>query len=116
MSFRSRALAAAIDISPAALAVAKRNAARHSVTERVEFVVVGLFPALDPQDPRQSPFDLIVSNPPYVEERALAGLQREVRDFEPRTALVAGADGLAVIRRLLLEARKFSEGWRSLPI
>ena len=55
----------------------------------------------------QSSFDLIVSNPPYVEERALAGLQREVRDFEPRVALLAGADGLAVIRRLLLEAGSF---------
>jgi release factor glutamine methyltransferase len=55
----------------------------------------------------QSLFDLIVSNPPYVEEHALAGLQREVRDFEPRAALAAGADGLTIIRRLLLEAGSF---------
>ena len=114
--------AVAIDISPAAVAVAKRNAARHSVTEQIDFVISDCFAALDPQDPQQStstpadrrtsagdpaPFDLIVSNPPYVAERALAGLQREVRDFEPRLALAAGPDGLLIIRRLLLEAGNF---------
>lgn len=98
------ARAVALDISPAALEVAKRNAARHSVTEQIDFVLSDCFRSL--HDP-QSSFDLIVSNPPYVEERALAGLQREVRDFEPRVALLAGADGLAVIRRLLLEAGSF---------
>ncbi len=114
--------AVAIDISAAAVAVAKRNAARHSVTEQIDFVISDCFAALDPQDPRQSTsapadrktsagdpasFDLIVSNPPYVAEHALAGLQREVRDFEPRLALAAGPDGLLVIRRLLLDAGKF---------
>lgn len=96
--------AVAIDISPAALEVAKRNAARHSVTERVEFIVSDCFSELHS---KKVLFDLIVSNPPYVEERALAGLQREVRDFEPRTALAAGADGLSIIRRLLLETGSF---------
>lgn len=99
--------AVAIDISPAALAVAKRNAARHSVAEQIHFVLSDCFSALDPEDPRQSSFDLIISNPPYVAERALAGLQREVRDFEPRQALAAGPDGLAIIRRLLGEAGNF---------
>jgi len=98
------ARAVAIDISSAALQVAKRNAEHHSVTEQIDFVLSDCFRSL--HDP-QSSFDLIVSNPPYVEERALAGLQREVRDFEPRVALLAGADGLAVIRRLLLEAGSF---------
>lgn len=101
------ARAVAIDISPAALAVAKRNAARHAVTERVDFVISDCFSALSPQDPGQSFFDLIVSNPPYVAEHALEGLQREVRDFEPRLALAAGRDGLSIIRRLLLEAGSF---------
>jgi release factor glutamine methyltransferase len=103
----SGARAVAVDISPAALAVAKRNAGRHSVTERIDFVISDCFASLNPNDPHQSPFDLIVSNPPYVEERALAGLQREVRDFEPRLALAGGADGLSIIRRLLLEAVSF---------
>jgi release factor glutamine methyltransferase len=56
--------------------------------------------------PRQS-FDLIVSNPPYVAEDAVATLQREVRDFEPRVALTAGADGLDVIRRLVRDAQDY---------
>lgn len=99
--------AVAIDVSPAALAVAQRNAVRHSVADQISFVVSDCFASLDPQNPRQSSFDLIVSNPPYVEESAVAGLQREVRDFEPRVALTAGPDGLMIIRRLLLEALDF---------
>jgi release factor glutamine methyltransferase len=99
--------AVAIDISLAAVAVAKRNAARHSVTAQIDFVISDCFAALDPKDPSHSFFDLIVSNPPYVAEPTLAGLQREVRDFEPRLALAAGPDGLAIIRRLLFEAASF---------
>lgn len=101
------ARAVAIDISPAAVVVAKRNAARHSVTDRVDFVVADCFEAFLSRDPRRPCFDLIVSNPPYVAEPSLAGLQREIRDFEPRRALAAGADGLLIIRRLLLEAGNF---------
>ncbi len=101
-----QARAVAIDISPDALAVARRNAVRHSVTERIDFVVSDCFAALTLRGSRAS-FDLIVSNPPYVEEGAMADLQREVRDFEPRNALAAGADGLDIIRRLLLEAPGF---------
>ena len=101
-----QARAVALDISPGALAVARRNAARHSVTERVDFIVSDCFAALSARDPQPS-FDLIVSNPPYVEEGAMASLQREVRDYEPRNALAAGPDGLAIIRRLLLEAPGF---------
>ena len=99
--------AVAIDISPAALAVAERNARRHSVLDQIDFVVSDCFASMDSKNPRQSSFDLIVSNPPYVEDRALAGLQREVRDYEPRVALAAGADGLTIIRRLLNEAAEF---------
>ena len=99
--------AVGIDISSAALLVAKRNAARHSVSEQIEFVASDCFAELDAQDPRQSSFDLIVSNPPYVEEGAVEGLQREVRDYEPRVALTGGPDGLMIIRRLLLEAPDF---------
>jgi release factor glutamine methyltransferase len=102
-----RARAVAIDISAAALEVARRNAARQATGERVAFVLSDGFSSLDQTDPRQSNFNLIVSNPPYVEEGAIAGLQREVRDFEPRAALAAGVDGLEVIRRLLLEAGNF---------
>ncbi|HSS21851.1 MAG TPA: peptide chain release factor N(5)-glutamine methyltransferase [Pyrinomonadaceae bacterium] len=99
--------AVAVDVSPDALAVARRNAARHSMTNRLEFVVSDCFAALNAKNSDQSNFHLIVSNPPYVEEHALADLQREVRDFEPRIALIAGPDGLEIIRRLLVDARKF---------
>jgi release factor glutamine methyltransferase len=103
----SGAHAVALDISPAAIAVAKRNAARHSLTERIDFIVSDCFAALDPKNPAQSGFDLIVSNPPYVEDGVLATLQREVRDFEPTLALTAGPDGLAMIVRLLRDAGIF---------
>ena len=99
-----RARAVAVDVSAKALEVAQRNAARHAVSDRVEFVLSDCFEALDPH--RRS-FDLIVSNPPYVSDGALDGLQREVRDFEPRMALEAGADGLSIIRRLVTGAEAF---------
>lgn len=96
----------AIDISPAALTVAIRNAVHHDVAARLDFVISDCFEALSPSDPDQS-FDLVVSNPPYIAEPTLATLQREVRDFEPRAALAAGPDGLTIIRRLLIEAASF---------
>jgi len=98
------ARAVAIDVSEAALSVAKRNAANHAVVDRIEFIVSDCFAQIDP---RKFQFDLIVSNPPYISEVAIAGLQREVRDFEPRLALEAGPDGLDVVRKLLAEAGLF---------
>jgi release factor glutamine methyltransferase len=102
-----QARAIAVDVSPMALLVAQRNAARHSVIERAKFVRSDCFAALNARDPLLSAFDLIVSNPPYIEENAIADLQREVRDFEPRLALAAGVDGLTMIRRLLVEAPSY---------
>ncbi len=96
------ARAVAIDKSPAALEIAKDNAAKLAVADRAEFVVSDCFDALDPRE-----FDLILSNPPYVSESALAGLQREVRDHEPLIALSPGPDGLSIIRRLLTQAPAF---------
>ncbi|HEU4835077.1 MAG TPA: peptide chain release factor N(5)-glutamine methyltransferase [Pyrinomonadaceae bacterium] len=98
------ARAVVIDKSPAALEIAKLNAEKQSVADRSVFVVSDCFDALDWL---RLQFDLIVSNPPYVSEAALNGLQREVRDHEPRVALSPGPDGLSVIRRLLREAPAF---------
>ena len=95
------ARAVAVDKSAAALEIARENAAKQAVVDRAVFVVSDCFDALDP---REYQFDLIVSNPPYVSESALAGLQREVRDHEPLVALTPGVDGLSVIRRLLTQA------------
>lgn len=92
------------DISPAALAVAARNAARHNVAARLQLVASDCFAALTPT---QAGFDMILSNPPYIAESDVPDLQREVRDYEPRGALTPGGDGLAMIRRLLTDAPPF---------
>jgi release factor glutamine methyltransferase len=86
----------AIDISPAALMVAKRNARRHGLENRIAFIASDLLLALS-----QPLFaDFIISNPPYVSQEQIAGLQREVRDWEPRLALTDFADGLSFYRSL----------------
>lgn len=84
----------ATDVSAAAAAVATANVARHQVGERVEVRVGDLWAAIG--DER---FDLIVSNPPYIRQDELAGLDREVQR-EPRLALDGGADGLGFYRRI----------------
>lgn len=101
---RADARAVAIDISEAALEVARDNARRLLVHDRIEFVVSDCFAALRATEKR---FDVIVSNPPYVSSNTLSGLQREVRDHEPLVALSPGADGLSIIRRLLHDAPHF---------
>jgi release factor glutamine methyltransferase len=98
------ARAVAIDKSPAALEIAKLNAQNLSVADRAIFVESDCFESLDSGEYE---FDLIVSNPPYVAEKALQGLQREVRDHEPLVALSPGGDGLSVIRRLIDEGPSF---------
>jgi release factor glutamine methyltransferase len=95
--------AIAVDISTRALEIAGRNAARHNVSERITLIESDCFSAIE----RGRQFSLIVSNPPYVAERVLPNLQREVRDFEPVGALISGPDGLGLIGRLLSEAREF---------
>lgn len=96
------ARAIATDVSPAALRVAQRNAERHRVTDRLVLLESDCFSALD----ANASFTLIASNPPYVSADELKAVQREV-SYEPRAALAAGSDGLAVIRRLLREAPPF---------
>jgi release factor glutamine methyltransferase len=95
-----QASAVATDISPAALEVARSNARDHGVQDQIEFVESDLLATI-PADPK---FDFIVSNPPYVSEGEMEGLAREVRDHEPRTALVAGPRGTEVIERLVPQA------------
>ena len=97
------ARAVALDISPAALQVAQRNAARHHLTKRLQLIESDGFAALTTA--RQ--FSLIVSNPPYIPAAIIEGLQREVRDHEPHPALTPGPEGLEMIRRLLAEAPPF---------
>ena len=90
----------AIDISPAALAVARGNAEQHGVADRIEFVESDLFTAVPPN----APFDFVVSNPPYVAAAEMEKLAPDVRKFEPHTALLAGPKGTEVIERLIPQA------------
>lgn len=90
----------ACDISTAALNVARKNAARHELENRIEFIESDLLAAF----PETELADFILSNPPYVAAHELPTLQREVRDWEPHTALTDQADGLSFYRRLLADA------------
>lgn len=86
----------ATDISAAAIAIARQNALRHQVGERVRFHTGEHFAAL----PSELRFDLLVGNPPYIPSGDIEHLQPEVRDFDPRPALDGGADGLDFYRFL----------------
>ncbi len=92
----------ALDLSTAALEVAATNAARHNLADRIRFLESDLLAALTPDE---LPFDVIVSNPPYVPTADRASLHPQVRDHEPATALFAGPDGLDLYRRLIPQTR-----------
>jgi release factor glutamine methyltransferase len=104
----------ATDISSEALEVAVENARRHDAAEKVEFRQGGLFEALE----REERFDVVVSNPPYVEDGQRPDLQPEVSEWEPAGALFAGPDGLEVIRPLVAGAaeRVLPEGLLALEV
>jgi len=91
----------ATDISSAALAVACRNAARHSVSDRIHLVEANL---LDGDSLLTPLFDLIVSNPPYIGRREATTLMREVRDHEPEVALYGGEEGYEIYAELMAQA------------
>lgn len=102
----------AIDISPAAVAVATRNRERHQLTYQVQLLVSDLAEALD-----LAGVDLIVSNPPYVGYSDSDILSPEIRDFEPAEALFAGDDGHLIHQRLLEELHGLPNGsWLVLEI
>lgn len=100
----------ATDISAAALAVARRNAARHGVAERIEFRESSLLDCFLDSSLAASPpalcFDLVVSNPPYVAVGAREALPREVREHEPAAALFAGETGAELYPPLIEQAAR----------
>lgn len=93
----------ATETSHPALAVARDNAHRHNLGERIMFYQGDLLQPLFDKGLRQS-VDAVISNPPYITVEEMESLAPEIREYEPRAALVAGNDGLEVIRRLLPEA------------
>lgn len=96
----------ALDCSGDALTVAKSNAERHGVRDKITWKEGDLLSPLHECN-LVGAVDAIVSNPPYIAEEAWVGLQPEVRDFEPRLALVAGQRGTEFHERLLRDARQF---------
>ena len=103
---RPRARLIATDLSSRSLDVARQNAARHSVGERMIWLEGNLLGALAGQR-LEGQVDVIVSNPPYIAEADWATLQPEVRLFEPRGALIAGPQGTELHERLLQEASRY---------
>jgi release factor glutamine methyltransferase len=93
----------ATDISAEALELARQNAARHNVLDRIEFLQGDGFTALN--SPKV--FELIISNPPYIPTDEIQALQIEVREHDPHRALDGGPDGLDFYRRIAAEARPF---------
>jgi release factor glutamine methyltransferase len=99
----------ATDLSAEALEVARRNAARHKVAERIRFFQGDLLDAVPPGET----FDFIVSNPPYIPSAVIDQLDPDVREHEPRLALDGGPDGFLVFDRLIDQtpARLVPGGW-----
>lgn len=90
-----------VDLSDAALEVARLNARTLNIADRVEFVVSDWFTKV------AGAFDLIVSNPPYISQAEMAGLAPEVQNHEPTDALTDGADGLTCYRLIVAKAAEF---------
>ncbi len=103
----------ATDISPAALEVARINAARHQLESHIRFHEADLLAGF-----KDDSFDFVVSNPPYVGESEEDQVQLEVRKFEPRNAVFAGLTGLEVIERLIPQAQAAlrPDGWLVMEI
>ena len=103
----------ATDISPAALEIARANATRHTMQDRISFQEADLLDGVPPES-----FDFVVSNPPYVGESEEEQVQLEVRKFEPRNAFFAGPTGLEIIERLVPQASSVLRpgGWLVMEI
>lgn len=96
----------ATDISPEALNVARGNAQRHGMTDRIDFLQGSLFEPLAHRTPPLQA-DFLVSNPPYISDVEWEAVETNVRDFEPMLALRAGVDGLDYLRPLIAGAHEY---------
>ncbi len=105
------ASAVGLDISEAAINIARRNADHYQVLDRLQLLPSDVFSGLPSER-----FDLIVSNPPYIPFENIANLQRDVRDFEPRLALTDGGNGLSMIERIVQRSPDFLKPCGSLVL
>lgn len=94
---RAHAKGVGVDISPAALQVAQKNTVQHNVDTRLVLLQSNWTEKVDQQ------FDIIISNPPYIPSGDIAGLARDVRDYDPHLALDGGADGLGPYRAIIAD-------------
>jgi release factor glutamine methyltransferase len=100
----------ATDVSKPALQVARRNAARHGLSDRIKFLESDLLAAYrssETEEPQRALFDLVVSNPPYISLRDADSLPIEVREHEPRSALFGGVEGDELYGRLIPQAARY---------
>ncbi len=95
--------AIATDISTHALQIASLNSGRHRVSSRLELLISDCFSKINDN----KKFDIIVSNPPYIDTKDFTDLQTEVRDYEPKIALTDGFDGLSIIKKIIIDSPKF---------
>jgi release factor glutamine methyltransferase len=93
----------AVDLSEDAAIVARENSLRCGVVRQISVMTGDLFTPVDPN----ARFELVTANAPYIPSGEIAGLEAQVRDFEPRAALDGGVDGLDLIRRIVTEAPRF---------
>ncbi|MDY3739929.1 MAG: peptide chain release factor N(5)-glutamine methyltransferase [Selenomonadaceae bacterium] len=97
--------AVTVDISPKAIAVAKENAEKFAVSDRIEFLEGDFLKPLE----NKGKFTAILSNPPYIPKQDILGLESDVKDFEPMGALDGGIDGLDFYRQLLVKSANYIE-------
>lgn len=92
-----------VDISDIALEIGKRNAISNEVDDRINFVKSDLFTNID----KETKFDIIVSNPPYIKRKVIETLDKQVKDYEPYNALEGGVDGLDFYRAITKQAKNY---------
>lgn len=100
----------AVDISSVAVEVAKENAIRHNVADRINIICADVLKDTD----LGTDFDAVVSNPPYIPDKTVETLEPDVRDYEPHLALKGGDDGLVFYRAITKNAKKLLKGGGSL--
>lgn len=105
-------LITAIDVCPAALNVAAKNAGIHKVENKIVFYLGNLFDPINKQE-EYGTYDFIISNPPYIPKSEIEILSSNVKDYEPCLALDGGTDGLDFYRKITAEAKKYfkNNGW-----